>query len=46
MKLSNEGYGDWEKISQMPVDKFFKAVHYENFKSEYKEAFRLLNIKK
>lgn len=46
MRLSNEGYGDYEKIARMPVDKFFRAIHYEDFKSEYKENFRLLNTKK
>ena len=46
MRLSNEGYGDMEKVRGMSVDWFFKLVHYENFKAEYKETFRLLNTKK
>lgn len=46
MRLSKEGYGDEEAIKNMPVDDFFKHIHYENFLAEYKENFRLLNQKK
>ena len=46
MRLSNEGYGDIDKIKNLEVDMFFKLIHYENFKAEYKEAFRLLNTRK
>ncbi len=46
MKLSNEGYGNINTIRNLEVDKFFNLIHYENFKAEYKENFRLLNTKK
>lgn len=46
MRLSNKGYGSYEDIQNMEVDRFFKLIHYENFKAEYQENFRLLNTKK
>jgi len=46
MRLASEGYGSLKEIKELPVDEYFQLIHYENFKAEYKEIFRLLNTKK
>lgn len=46
MRLSREGYGDIDKIENLPVDKFMNLIHYENYLAKYKNTMNELNRNK
>lgn len=45
MRLSRQGYGDIELISNLDVERFMNLVHYENYLQKYDNVLNALNKK-
>lgn len=45
MELAGKGYGSYNEIKELSIDKFMNLIHYERYLNEYQRVFRELNKK-